>query len=285
MLDELCPQSCSPGNGVCEVLCLTRGCNWDGGDCSSVFVGAGVDAARTCPRTGPGACSVIAQTNAALSGGCYDNCFIASCDWSRNLCGDIKTALATCPLFDIATFASFASAAASETTAPVYAFGGGPDGQGRCANSSQCSSQPGETSEASLNSLSDALSLSKQWVYIPPLPNSSDVSAIVNGGIGATLDAWLRLDSTAPSSSAQRVLSSPTVDLSVVPTDAGVLLAVRLTGKVGDSCHEGWYDPWGGKNGWALFGLVLSGQLKLYVNGTLLAAITGGNCSNWASTG
>ena len=224
----------------------------------------------------------FAQTNAALSGGCYDKCFIASCDWSRNLCGDIKTALATCPLFDIATFASFASAA--ETTAPVYAFGGGPDGQGRCANASQCRSQPAETSEAPLTSLSEPLSLSKQYVYIPALPNSSDVNAIVSG-IGATLEAWLRLDSAAPGSPAQRVLSSPTVDLSVVPTDAGVLLAVLLTGKVGESCHEEWYDPWGGKNGWALFGLVLSGQLKLYVNGTLLAAVMGGNCSNWTSTG
>ena len=38
--DQICSEFCisSFANNVCDVICLTAGCNYDGGDCCNTFV-------------------------------------------------------------------------------------------------------------------------------------------------------------------------------------------------------------------------------------------------------
>jgi hypothetical protein len=129
VIDEACPLSmcdaASRGNGICDLNCMTRGCNWlvtvlkylpaitvirvtslayrDDGDCGTIFLQAGDDALRPCDRS---ACTTFQSdydTNAAQ---CTSKCFNASCDWSRALCASQRAVLATCPLFDGVTLAS-----------------------------------------------------------------------------------------------------------------------------------------------------------------------------------
>ncbi len=85
----------------------------DGGDCSSVFSGAGDQAFQECDRA---LCSHWFEEYAPTSAqSCQSECFTASCDWSRSMCSKERASLATCPLFDAAVLQSTTLASANRT--------------------------------------------------------------------------------------------------------------------------------------------------------------------------
>ena len=199
---ELCPCS-GRGNGLCDVECLTRACNWDDGECAAQL-SAPPD---TCSRD---QCSLEVQQVSDLSGGCFGPCFSASCDWSRWLCVAQKSALATCPLFDLATYAS--------PTTTRFAIGTG--GARKC-RTTECDRSvdivPGP-----------ALDTAVQWVFVP---NSTELESIRSA---TTLE--VRVRGWAPGAA---LLSTPNVDLVMAPN----MLRLRL-----NNCTELW--PMSAPSGW-----------------------------------
>ncbi len=77
----------------------------DGGDCWTLFSGAGNDAVKPCDRI---ACSVIDQ-DYNLRGQCQAGCFSASCDWSKSMCAVERAHVASCQLYDSVAWSSFQS--------------------------------------------------------------------------------------------------------------------------------------------------------------------------------
>ena len=110
------------GDGVCNIDCARRECNWDMGDCDAKFIDAGKHALLPCDRT-------ICQLAQAQSQTCYSSCMTAQCEWSNGGCRDEKFELATCPLFDATVLASL-EAFAGEVS---FVEGGSLDGYGRCS--------------------------------------------------------------------------------------------------------------------------------------------------------
>ena len=228
------------GNGKCDVACLTRGCNWDDGECAAqLSAPAGQCNLDTCP--------LRALQDGSLSGGCYDSCLTASCDWSRLLCTPQRAQLATCPLFDLATLVSEKG---------YFAITAG--GARRCATS-ECAMSPDGNPGATLGGAVSAWALdtSKAWLYVL---NTTELEAI---STTATLEMWVR--GWVPGSP---IVSSPNVD---VVMQASGTLALRLP-----NCTELW--TFAAPVGWFHLAVVIGNtSIGVFVNG-LAASHSGAVC-------
>ncbi len=69
----------------------------DDGDCNERFLNAGRDVAQPCDRN---VCAPRAHEYIIGERKCHEECFKASCDWSKSMCFTVKSNLGSCPLFD-----------------------------------------------------------------------------------------------------------------------------------------------------------------------------------------
>ena len=197
-----CSESCFDehrGDKVCHASwCMNAGCNFDDGDCVlQRMEKAGDDSGAKCDRD---ECDLFEQTNIeGAPNACHDNCFSASCDWSRELCMGPREAARSCPLIDAAAFRSIRAA----QPAPVFMEGGNSQGGfGRCgspcgpAASRNAASMVGAgiVGASALylvpraNSTMDARPSPPGWLHMPihKAPTS-------RGSAGGTLEAWLQV--------------------------------------------------------------------------------------------
>ena len=119
---------------------MSASCNFDGGECASVFSKAGTDALMPCNRS---ACSLFQEQ--VYPPGCWSSCFIASCDFSKFLCNEPKSELRTCPLFDAVAYVSYAAEpklifpepSSLRGSHPNASWPGGYQGYARCVGPCQ----------------------------------------------------------------------------------------------------------------------------------------------------
>jgi len=259
VLDEVCPASCDPstrGNGECNPNCLLRACKWDNGDCSSLFSSAGALSKGACDRS---KCMKDQQTDGSLSTGCWSSCFNSSCDWSKELCVDVKTSLRTCPFFDLAVFDSLAIASSSVT----YAHSGGALGKGRCVNTSENCVAPIKLVSPAVEGIVGpaALDLAAKYVYVAP------TQRLITYYGNASFELWLKMAEAPPIGQDFYVLSSPNLDLvSANIPNAGWYLSLRIRGNLGFNCSEAY--SWDIVDSWAHIAFALRPDgIRAYLNG------------------
>ena len=272
VVEETCIATCQSrirGNGVCNPVCMTRGCNWDNGDCAALISNAAENSRTPCNRID---CSFSAQTDASFSDGCYRFCFNSSCDWSRNLCQATRSALASCPLFDLAAYESFLQ----PTHPPITTYALGPSGAGRCINASdQCKASTRSDFKATTTKaiVGDyAFDFQASWIYVP---NTTELKSVQN----ASVEMWLKLHSDTVLNGDWYLLSSPNFEIALASTaDLGRHVSLRFRG-VGPGCYEAYSWPLF-YSVWAHVAVVLASNgpntsttTTIYLNGTLLPRI------------
>jgi len=115
-----CPSTC-PGvlrkNGVCNLQCMTAGCNWDDGDCRFVFEEAGPDSLISCnvatnlyiPTVQHAHCLTVPKNK----GDALGYTFTASCNWTPFrrvlVCEEARKELGKCPTWDAIAYQSVRS--------------------------------------------------------------------------------------------------------------------------------------------------------------------------------
>jgi predicted outer membrane repeat protein len=267
VLDEVCPASCDPtlrGDGFCTPSCLLRACNWDNGDCTSLFSSAGVQSNATCDRS---RCLKAQQIDGSLSTGCWGPCFSSSCDWSKDLCVAVKTSLRTCPIFDLAVFDSLAT----ESFSTTYAHSGGALGKGRCLNPSVNCAAPIKVLSLAVEGIVGpaALDLADKNVYVAP------AQRLVTDGSNATFELWLKMSDAPPVGRDFYVLSSPNLDLvSANIPNVGWHLSLRVRGNLGFNCSEAY--TWDIVDSWAHVAFALRQDgIRAYLNGVQYNRIQG----------
>lgn len=191
---EECSTSCDKikkADGTCNPECMSRACNWDGGDCLPVLNVAGQDAQEQCDRS---ECSLTAQTHGGSEGfGCKSSCFYASCDWSQHLCKTTREAIRECPLLDSSAFSSILHSQDKNDGGPMFLKGGMSDDFGRCKNGKTCMqpsdpvpmsvllSRPGKLGPSALH----LTGRSGGWMYAAMGKNR------MQGSEGFTIEAWI----------------------------------------------------------------------------------------------
>jgi predicted outer membrane repeat protein len=272
--EETCIATCQSqirGDGVCNPACMTRGCNWDNGDCASLIANAAENSRTPCNRID---CPFSAQTVASASDGCYRFCFNSSCDWSRNLCQRTRNALANCPLFDLAAYESFL-----RPMFPPITYALGPSGAGRCINASdQCkASTRNDFKVTTPNTIVGdyAFDFQASWIYVP---NTTELKSVQN----ASVEMWLKLHSNIALNGDWYLMSSPNMEIVLTNTpDLGKHISLRFRG-VGPECYEAYSWPLF-SSVWSHVAVVLASlgpntsSTIMYLNGTLLPRI-GGTC-------
>ena len=87
VISSECGSDCAKemnGNGICDLGCMTSGCNWDSGDCNYLFEEAGSDAQKPCTCL---TMFYFASNRLVCQPRGDPGCFRASCDW--NPYGDV----------------------------------------------------------------------------------------------------------------------------------------------------------------------------------------------------
>jgi predicted outer membrane repeat protein len=275
VLEETCIATCQSGirgDGVCNPECMTRGCNWDGGDCATLISKAAENSRAPCNRID---CPFLVQTDASFTDGCYRFCFNSSCDWSRNLCQTARSELLSCPLFDLAAYESFLQ----PMFPPISYYALGPSGAGRCINASeQCKASTRKDFKATTKNAivgEYAFDFQDSWVYVP---NTTELKSVQN----ATVEMWLKLHSDSALSGDWYLFSSPNFDIVLASaTNLGKHVSLRFRG-VGLECFEAYSWPLF-YSVWSHVAVVLASNgtnassTIIYLNGTLLPRI-GGTC-------
>ena len=243
---ETCQSECNPnvrGDGVCDVQCMTRGCNWDNGDCNAKYTSP--DANKPCD---PQLCPADLMMYTALVGDCYVHCFASSCDWSRQLCQGQRDAISQCPLFDLAVYDS----------APPQAYAITAIGPMRCS-SRECDGWPETNNRASQDAIvgQQSLDTAKAWVFVT---NTTELQAVIKT---MTLELWVK-------GRAGTIVSSRYVDL-VVSTSSIVLWFRNSSG----NCSEVW--PRTTSDAWTHLAVVFADMAHVNVDGVTLDR-TGGTC-------
>ena len=226
------------------------------------FVGAGQDALASCDRS---ICPIFDQDD--YKPGCYDPCFTASCDFSRFLCKDERTALKACPLFDATVFASYTAQSSLTFPDPASLRGsiwnasgdGLYEGFGRCVTGSG-----GGACQLPLNGSghmtyglgpgrSSALLLGVSAVTDGPCTANSTwtTSCVIQAGLWAWADGispliefrplfsvelLFRLDAVPGAGQFKALLSSETVSIGAMTSNGTAVLALSLDTHEGVSC-------------------------------------------------
>jgi len=197
---EVCSESCDQtrkiGNGYCDTECLNRACRWDGGDCLPRLKSAGIDAAQTCNRK---SCTIFGQmAKIATANGCSDNCFTASCDWSKMLCSEPREAIRECPLLDGVAYRSIKQQQ-NVSASPIFMVNGNSGNFGRCDvdGCQQPSVAPSASSFLDTNSKIGPAALHLIGQSTGFL--LADLGDRKMGGLtsGFTVEAWVKIDDTS----------------------------------------------------------------------------------------
>ena len=268
---ETCQPICqSRGDGVCDLECLTRGCNWDDGDCGVLFKQAAEMSQASCNRK---SCLQDAQIISSINNNCSSECFNSSCDWGRNVCQASRAQIATCPILDLVAYKSFFQKDSPHTTYAISPFG-----PARCANpSKQCKISNINASETASNDSvvgPSSFNIQNAWVYIPVTEELLNVQGSI------TIELWVKIAQSSLLTTDVYLLSSPNFDvvISKLPT-LDLQIFLRFRGRGGDCFETYQLDQFSSE--WSEIAITLRNDSsitsRIYLNGSLLGRL-GGSC-------